>query len=109
MGKNTTIQIKSHHIEEILNFELTKIEYQLLLYLLSQIDTTNLVRLNKNEILAVKLNTTTRSITRAINKLEKSNLMKKTKFVGRTYMINPEFFNTKKNHEILVEVYNNEL
>lgn len=97
---------RTKDLKRFINLNLTKTEYQLFFYLLSDADDTNSVRLEKNEVLAYELNTTIRSITRAIAKLEKSNLIRKTNHRGgRTYMINPDYFYNDKTPFGLLIVY----
>ena len=74
--------------------------------LVSDADDTNLIRLEKNEVLAYDLNTTIRSITRAITKFETSDLIRKTNHRGgRTYMINPDYWYNSKTPFVLLAVY----
>jgi predicted transcriptional regulator len=105
--KNRIItQTKSQDLKEFIKKGLTKSEYQLFFYLLSEADDTNTIRLENNEVLASKLETTTRSITRAITNLVTYNLIKSTKNRGgRTYMINPDYFYNSKTPFILMAIY----
>lgn len=104
--KKIITKARTKDLKRFINLNLTKTEYQLFFYLLSDADDTNSVRLEKNEVLAYELNTTIRSITRAIAKLEKSNLIRKTNHRGgRTYMINPDYFYNDKTPFALLVVY----
>ena len=104
--KRIITKARTKDLKRFINLNLTKTEYQLFLYLLQDADDTNSVRLEKNEVLAYELNTTIRSITRAIAKLEKSNLIRKTNHRGgRTYMINPDYFYNDKTPFGLLIVY----
>ncbi len=104
--KKTIIQARAKDLKDFISFGLTKTEYQLFFYLLSQTDETNTVRLDKNEVLAIELDTTIRSITRSIIKLENCNLIKKTNHKGgRTFMINPDYFYASKTPFVLLSVY----
>jgi|GEM_PF-3209323 len=104
--KRITTQARTNDLKRFINLNLTKTEYQLFFYLLSDADDTNLIRLEKNEVLAYDLNTTIRSITRAIAKFETSNLMRKTNHRGgRTYMINPDYWYNSKTPFVLLAVY----
>lgn len=104
--KRIITKARTKDLKRFINLNLTKTEYQLFFYLLSDADDTNSVRLEKNEVLAYELNTTIRSITRAIAKLEKSNLIRKTNHRGgRTYMINPDYFYNDKTQFALLVVY----
>ena len=104
--KRIITKARTKDLKRFINLNLTKTEYQLFFYLLSDADDTNSVRLEKNEVLAYELNTTIRSITRAIAKLEKSNLIRKTNHRGgRTDMINPDYFYNDKTPFGLLIVY----
>lgn len=75
-------------------------------HLLSQADEMNLVRLNKNEAIAKELNSTIRSVTRSVIKLQNCNFIKKTNYKGgRIFMINPDYFYIGKSHHTLSSIY----